>query len=116
MHDLQDVNRILGYSGENQLLGARRKQGSKWAIAMIHVKQDATPHWCQESMIATDDGIVGFSHNSMRDSTFLLQTLGDFFSLYVQNKSVVFFFFVLTYFKNICFKKKPQPIMAVTKD
>lgn len=115
MHDLQDVNRILSYSGENQLLGARRKQGSKWAIAMIHVKQDATPHWCQESMIATDDGIVGFSHNSMRDSTFLLQTLGDFFFLYVQNKSVVFFF-VLTYFKNICFKKKPQPIMAVTKD
>lgn len=24
-------------------------------IIMIHVKQDAIPYWCSESMIATDD-------------------------------------------------------------
>lgn len=63
------LSRILCYSGENLLLGARWKHLIiyVWVITMymgiticmgiimIHVKQDDIPYWCPESMIATDD-------------------------------------------------------------
>lgn len=107
------LNRILCYSGENLLLGASWiiyvwvfwLRWSMWNRMPFHI--GAKRGWLRQMMT------LGFSHKSMRDSTFLWQTPGDFFSHMLKIR--VFFFFVLTYFKNNCFKKKLQPIMAVTK-
>lgn len=55
------------------------------SITMIHVKQDAIPYWCQESMIATDDDSQFFTQQHVGQ-------LLEIFFLYVKSKSIVFLF------------------------